>query len=99
MERRRSRILLMEDDPARAGIMVDLLLAADYEVDGPYASVSDAMAALAAHVPDGAILDLHEGAEAEGMLKEDLEAYDIPFLDHPGAVDGRLLPWLRRVRH
>jgi DNA-binding response OmpR family regulator len=41
------RILLVEDDPTLAGLMVDLLLAEDYEVDGPYASVSDGMAALA----------------------------------------------------
>jgi CheY-like chemotaxis protein len=97
------RILLVEDDPALAGLMVDLLLAEDYEVDGPYASVSDGMAALASHFPDGAVVDLHRPSPGASLLKDDLEAYAIPFLDGeengPGALERRLLPWLRHMRH
>ena len=59
MARSNGRILIVEDDPLLAGMMVDFLLAEDYEVDGPYASVRDGMAALATHMPDGAVVDLH----------------------------------------
>lgn len=107
------RILVVEDDPVLARSMVDLLHAADCEVDGPYADASDGMAALAEHFPDGAVLDLHRPAPDASLLKDDLEAYDIPFLDCVTAVETgqfaaiqgrsqlerRLLPWLRRMRH
>lgn len=107
------RILVVEDDPAIARMMVEMLRAADYEVDGPYADASDGVAALAAHFPDGAVLDLHRPAEDASLLKDDLEAYDIPFLDCEESVrrgkaaplkgrsqlERRLLPWLRHMRH
>lgn len=107
------RILLVEDDPTVARMMVELLQAADYEVDGPYADASDGIAALATHFPDGAVLDLHRTAEDASLLKDDLKAYDIPFFDCAGAsqagtsgriqgrsqLENRLLPWLRHMRH
>jgi len=97
------RILVVEDDPALAGMMVDLLLAEDYEVDGPYASVSDGMAALASRFPDGAVVDLHRSSAGASLLKDDLQAYAIPFFDGdeigPGTVERQLLPWLRHMRH
>ncbi|HKY81799.1 MAG TPA: response regulator [Sphingobium sp.] len=100
------RILLIEDDPALASRVVDLLLKADYQVDGPYASASDGVAAIASGFPDGAVLDLHHPSTGAGLLKEDLEAYDIPFLDcgalsaeKPRDLESRLLPWLAEVRH
>jgi len=103
MARSHGRILLVEDDAARAGLIVDLLLSQDYEVDGPYASVSDGVAALADHFPDGAVLDLHRSSGGTSLLKDDLEAYAIPFLEcgEKGrkALENRLLPWLRQVRH
>lgn len=109
MASHKPRILLVEDDPARAGLMVDLLLAADYEVDGPYASVSDGAAALASHFPDGAVLDLH-GQESEAtLLEDDLAAYDIPLLSGADArcpsqcsrrdLERWLMPWLSKVHH
>lgn len=108
MEGHRSRILLVEDDPALAGRMVSLLRAAYYEVDGPHGCASDGLAALARHFPDGAVIDLHGGLQAADLLKEDLAAYDVPFLEgeggalgscHPGRIEGRLRSWLRCVRH
>lgn len=105
MDAHRSRILLVEDDPALAGRMVRLLRAADYEVDGPHATASDGLAALARHFPDGAVLDLHGRAGATDLLKKDLAAYDIPFLEKEGGagasdpIESHLLPWLRHVRH
>jgi CheY-like chemotaxis protein len=106
MGARQGRILLVEDDPALAGMMVDLLHAADYEVDGPHASVSDGVTALASHFADGAVLDLHRSAADASVLRDDLAAYGIPFLDcgekdagEPREMERRLLPWLRRMRH
>lgn len=103
MAQSNGRILLVEDDPALAGMMVDLLLAEHYEVDGPHASISDGMAALATHIPDGAVVDLHHPSRGASLLRDDLEAYAIPFLDceESGSPDlqRRLLPWLRHMRH
>ena len=107
------RILLIEDDPAVARMMVELLHAADYEVDGPYTDASDGIAALASHFPDGAVVDLHRASEGAGLLKDDLAAYDIPFFDCSKAgrtsatrragsrsqLENRLLPWLKHMRH
>ncbi|KFG90430.1 Chemotaxis protein CheY [Sphingobium herbicidovorans NBRC 16415] len=97
------RILLVEDDPALAGMIADLLQAQDYEVDGPYSNVSDGIAALASHFPDGAVVDLHRQTEGASLLKDDLAAYAIPFLDGEdrgkAPVERRLLPWLRHIRH
>lgn len=97
------RILLVEDDPAMAGMIVDLLQAQDYEVDGPYSNVSDGIAALASRFPDGAVVDLHRQSEGVSLLKDDLKAYAIPLLDgeDPGkaTVERRLLSWLRHIQH
>ena len=103
MAQSNGHILVVEDDPALAGMIVDLLLAEHYEVDGPHASVSDGMAALATHIPDGAVVDLHHSSRGTSLLKDDLEAYAIPYLDceQGGVLDLQrgLLPWLRHMRH
>lgn len=74
------RILLIEDDPLIASIMLDMLEAADFEVDGPYASLSDGVAALAEHMPDCAVLDIGLQDRDVSLLAGDLELYDIPFI-------------------
>jgi len=80
------KILLVEDDPAMAGVMSDLLKDADYEVDGPYASLADGVAAVAADFPAGAVLDVRIGDGNVGLLADDLEQYDIPYLFCTGAT-------------
>ncbi|EPR17309.1 chemotaxis protein CheY [Sphingobium indicum IP26] len=74
------KILLVEDDPAVAGIIAELLEEADYEVDGPHASLADGMAAVAADFPAGAVLDVRVGDGDVGLLADDLDRYDIPYL-------------------
>jgi len=74
------RILLVEDDPIIASILQDLLEDACFDVDGPHATLGEGMAAVAAHFPDGAVLDIRLKDRDVGLLAEDLENYDIPFL-------------------
>jgi CheY-like chemotaxis protein len=82
-------ILLVEDDPALAMMIAGILKDADYAVDGPHATLSDGVAAVAAHMPAGAILDVRRGGSDVGMLADDLDLYDIPYIfcsemaDHP----------------
>ncbi|WP_375197176.1 hypothetical protein [Sphingobium sp.] len=73
-------ILLVEDDPALAVMIAGILEGADYAVDGPYATLSDGIAAVAACMPAGAILDLGQGGDDVGMLADDLDLYDIPYI-------------------
>jgi len=80
-------ILLVEDDPALAVVIADMLEQADYEVDGPYATLSDGMEALARHMPAAAILDVRLGQGDAGLLADDLDLYDIPYLFCSGAFD------------
>lgn len=82
-------ILLVEDDPRLAALMADLLEAADYAVDGPYATLADGAAAMAGRLPSAAILDVRLADGDAGLLADDLDSYDIPYLfcsgvgDHP----------------
>lgn len=75
------RILVVEDDPFVAAAIADLLEDARFEVDGPYPSLSDGVAAVADHMPDAAVLDikLDDGHDV-GLLAGDLELYGIPFI-------------------
>lgn len=80
MSGQHDRILLVEDDPAIAAMIVELLEDAAFEVDGPYATLSEGVAAVANNLPDGAVLDLKLRGGDAALLADDLESYDIPFL-------------------
>ncbi|MEJ7926237.1 hypothetical protein WG908_05615 [Sphingobium sp. AN641] len=73
-------ILLVEENSARASMIARLLRQADYRVDGPYRNVSDGIAALAAHFPDGAIIDADRVRAGEDLLAGDLDRYGIPYI-------------------
>jgi len=85
------RILLVEDDPAIASVIADLLEKGEYEVDGPYASLSDSAAAVAARLPEGAILDIRLKDGDIGLLADDLDRYDIPYLFCTGAFSHPII--------
>ncbi len=84
-------ILLIEDDPHIAAMMVELLEEADYAVDGPYATLAEGVAAVAEHLPAGAVLDVRLKDGEVGMLADDLDLYDIPYLFCSGASDHSAL--------
>ncbi len=74
------RVLVVEDDPLVAAAITDMLEDAHYEVDGPYGSLSDGVAAVADHMPDAAILDIRLDDHDVALLAGDLELYGIPFV-------------------
>lgn len=84
-------ILLVEDDPRLAAMMTGLLEDADYMVDGPYATLAEGVAAVAHHLPAGAVLDVRLRDGEVGMLADDLDLYDIPYLFCSGASDHAVL--------
>jgi DNA-binding response OmpR family regulator len=75
-----NRILLVEDDLAVAAIIADMLEEASYEVDGPYATVAEGVAAVADHMPSGAVLDIHLMGSDVDLLADDLDRYAIPYV-------------------
>lgn len=80
-------ILLVEDDPAVAALISDVLEEADYVVDGPYATLSDGMEALARSMPAAAVLDIRLRRGDIDLLADDLDLYDIPYLFCSGGFD------------
>lgn len=75
----RKRVLLVEDDSLIAAMLADMLIDANYEVDGPYATLSDGVAALARHLPDCALIDICLRDRDALLIAEDLDLYGIPF--------------------
>lgn len=110
-----SRILIVEDDPVAAAAIAMQLEAADFVVDGPYASVADGAAALAQDFPDAAIIDVRLRGQDSFLLADDLELYGIPFVlcshSRPGerfgkrpvlstdSIEAQLLPALDALLH
>lgn len=84
-------ILLVEDDPRLAALIAELLEAADYAVDGPYATLAESAAAVAHRLPGGAVLDVRLADGDVGLLADDLDSYDIPYLFCSGASEHPIL--------
>lgn len=80
-------ILIVENDPVIAAMIINLLEEADYVVDGPYATLADGVAAVADHMPAGAVIDITLNGRGDvGLLADDLDLYDIPYILCSGAV-------------
>lgn len=96
-------ILLVEDDPDVAALISDILEGADYVVDGPYATLSDGMEALARSMPAAAVLDIRLGREGIDLLADDLDLYDIPYVfcsggfDHPAVKNHPTAPLVPKL--
>ena len=91
-------ILVVEDDPVIAQLLVEMLEQAHYVVYGPHATLSDGVEAVARNMPAGAVLDIRLKREDVGLLADDLELYDIPYLfcsasfDHPAVAKHPAAP-------
>ncbi|MAM39824.1 hypothetical protein N5J77_10435 [Sphingobium yanoikuyae] len=86
-----NRILLVEDDPAVAAVIADILDGADYAVDGPYQTLVDGIAAVADNMPSAAVLDIRLRDGDVNLLADDLDLYDIPYVFCSGAPDFAMM--------
>ena len=86
-----SRILVVEDDAFIALDLQDVLSEAGYQVIGPVATVSEAIALLDSHQPDMALLDYNLGDETSIPVAHRLEARGVPFMFLSGQVSSVML--------
>ncbi|WP_367348957.1 hypothetical protein [Sphingobium yanoikuyae] len=86
-----NRILLVEDDPAVAAVIANILEDANYAVDGPYQTLADGIAAVAEDMPSAAVLDIRLQDGDVGLLAGDLDLYGIPYVFCSGAPDFALM--------
>jgi DNA-binding NtrC family response regulator len=91
----RCRVLVVEDEPALAEHLRDILTEAEGVVVGPAASVSDAKRLVAHGAIDAAILDLNLSDAAVTPVLEALTARGVPAVVYSG---GEVPPSLRK-RH
>ncbi|QCB36516.1 response regulator transcription factor [Sphingobium sp. PAMC28499] len=86
-----NRILLVEDDPAVAAFIANILEDANYAVDGPYQTLADGIAAVAEDMPSAAVLDIRLKDGDVGLLAGDLDLYGVPYVFCSGAPDFALM--------
>jgi CheY-like chemotaxis protein len=83
------KVLLVEDEAMVALMMSDFISELGFEVVGPYAKVSEAMAAVQADVLDAAVLDINLNGEMVYPVADALKAKKVPFVFVSGyALDG-----------
>ncbi|SEL37100.1 Response regulator receiver domain-containing protein [Roseovarius nanhaiticus] len=74
------RILVLDDEALIALDLAGVLEDEGFAVCGPYNSVDDALDAIDAHAPDGAILDVNLGQDkTSAPVADRLGQHDIPF--------------------
>jgi len=90
-------ILVAEDDPLIAPLLVDILEAAGGTVMGPFPSLQLASDALALQLPDAALLDVNlvdgEVYPLASLLQESAVPYALFSASNPEQVPGSLRPW------
>ena len=74
------RVLVVEDVAVLAWLVRDVLTDAGAQVAGPVPSVAHALALLAAHDLDAAVLDMNLDGEPADPVANALAARDVPFL-------------------
>ena len=73
-------VLLVEDEAMVALMMKDLLIELGYSVIGPYAKVSDAIAAVNGNPIDAAVLDINLNGQFVYPVTDVLNSRSIPFI-------------------
>ncbi len=92
----RGRILVVEDEPLIGMELADALEHAGFTVLGPVTSSADALALVAKHGCDGAVLDVNLGRETSERLALKFAAEGVPFVTLTGyAADQLPAPFQR----
>ena len=94
----RKTILIVEDDPFIALDLQDIFEAAGFQVLGPVATVSTAMAFVRNAKIDVAMLDFNLGRETSLPLAEALDDEDVPFAFLSGQIDKVIEQGLTKSR-
>jgi CheY-like chemotaxis protein len=79
------RILIVEDEPVIGLVLADMLEEMGADVDGPWPSAAEALAALDSAPPAAALLDLHIEGGTSLAVADRLLAAGIPFAFLSGA--------------
>jgi DNA-binding response OmpR family regulator len=74
------RVLVVEDEALVAMLVEDILLDAGAEVVGPAATAAEALALLAASLPDLAVVDVNLGTHTSEPVTAALTVRRVPFL-------------------
>jgi DNA-binding response OmpR family regulator len=91
------RVLVVEDEPLIAMMIIDWLSELGFESVGPAGSIRAALKLLEAEAPDAAILDLTIGSEQSYPVAEVLAAAGIPFAFLTGRAADSIAPNFRDV--
>lgn len=85
------RILIMEDEFIVALDLSDMAADLGFEVAGPYATLSEGVAAVRQSPPDAAILDVQLADGEVFPLADQLVELGVPIIFHSGHADSRAL--------
>jgi CheY-like chemotaxis protein len=87
------RILLVEDEPMISMMLADMLNEGGHQVDGPHATVRDAMLAATKNELQGGILDVNVRGEKVYVIADLLTSRSVPFVFVTGcaadSIDSR----------
>jgi DNA-binding response OmpR family regulator len=83
-----ARVLVVEDEALVAMLLEDSLGDAGFGVEGPYATIEQALSAIARNPPDAAVLDLNLSGESSVPVADALAAAGVPFVFCSGYGDA-----------
>ena len=88
----KKRILVVEDEPMISMMLADILLEGGHQVDGPHASIDEAMPSAVNAELQGAILDVNVRGENVHSIADILASRNIPFIFLTGYAADRVGP-------
>ena len=88
----KKRILVVEDEPMISMMLADILLEGGHQVDGPHASIDEAMPSAVNAELQGAILDVNVRGENVYSIADILASRNIPFIFLTGYAADRVGP-------
>ena len=88
-----TRILVIEDEPLIAFLLVDWLRELGYEPTGPASTVAKALDLIVSSTPHAAIVDVSLNGESCHPVAEALRERDIPFVFATGHAEALGAPY------